>query len=177
MDSDNQMPLLHVKQSWTYIVNVTVHFSLILDRNVKQFLLVLSNFLDSFSLVVAVYFLYTWAAFLAAIFNISSFISIKKKKISNSTPFYPTQFLWKSKVPPKVMAFAQLVTHKKININDMLQLRKPFKALSFDWCILCRRSRKRLIISSYILRLLWDYGIGFSYRQGWRGFSQTVFVI
>ena len=32
-------------------------------------------------------------------------------------------------------SFVWLVTHNKVNINDMLQLRRPYKALSFDICI------------------------------------------
>ena len=46
-----------------------------------------------------------------------------------------------SKVPSNVRAFAWLVTHKKANTNDMLQLRRPFKTLNPDWCILYRRNK------------------------------------
>ncbi|RVW92046.1 Retrovirus-related Pol polyprotein from transposon RE1 [Vitis vinifera] len=52
--------------------------------------------------------------------------------VSNSVPFYPANFFWKSKVPSKVKAFAWLGAHKKVNTNDMLQLRRPFKTLSPD---------------------------------------------
>ena len=42
------------------------------------------------------------------------------------------------------MVFVWLVTYKKVNTNDMLQLRRSFKALCHDWCILCRRSRETI---------------------------------
>ena len=60
--------------------------------------------------------------------------------------FLSTQlfFLWKLKVLSKVKAFAWLVTHKKVNISDMFKLRRSFKAVSLDWCILCRRSREMI---------------------------------
>ena len=48
------------------------------------------------------------------------------------------------RAPSKVMAFAWLVAHKKTNTNDILQLRRPSKALSPDWCILCRRSSETI---------------------------------
>ena len=59
-------------------------------------------------------------------------------KLSDLVPFHPTKFIWKSKVLLKVKAFVWIVAHKKVNTNDMLQLRRPSKALSPDWCILCK---------------------------------------
>ena len=38
-----------------------------------------------------------------------------------------------------LMAFAWLVAHKKVNTNDLLQLRRPHKALSSDICKLCMK--------------------------------------
>ena len=40
------------------------------------------------------------------------------------TLFHPAKFLWSSKVPSKVKAFAWLVAHRKVNTNDLLQLRQ-----------------------------------------------------
>ena len=48
------------------------------------------------------------------------------------------------KVLSKVRAFAWLITHKKANTNDMLQLRRPFKALNPNCCILCRKSKETI---------------------------------
>ena len=59
-------------------------------------------------------------------------------------PSYLSNFLWKSRVPSKVMVFVWLMEHKKVNANDMLQLRKSFKAFSPDWCILCRRNKETI---------------------------------
>ncbi|RVW63564.1 Transposon TX1 uncharacterized 149 kDa protein [Vitis vinifera] len=50
---------------------------------------------------------------------------------------YVLQFVWKSQVPFKVKAFIWLVAHKKVNTNDLLQLRRPHKAISPDICKLC----------------------------------------
>ncbi|RVW63727.1 hypothetical protein CK203_052776 [Vitis vinifera] len=50
----------------------------------------------------------------------------------------PPKFLWSSKVPSKVKALAWLVAHGKVNTNDKLQLRRPYKALCPQWCILCK---------------------------------------
>ncbi|KAL6345662.1 hypothetical protein AAG906_017398 [Vitis piasezkii] len=52
--------------------------------------------------------------------------------------FLPAKFLWSSKVPSKVKALAWLVAHGKVNTNDKLQLRRPYKALCPQWCILCK---------------------------------------
>ena len=59
---------------------------------------------------------------------------------SSSLLYLLAKFVWKSKAPLKVLAFAWLVVHKKVNTNDMLQLRRPYKSLSPYWCILCMRS-------------------------------------
>ncbi|RVW33884.1 hypothetical protein CK203_082946 [Vitis vinifera] len=50
---------------------------------------------------------------------------------------FPSKFVWNSRVPFKVKSFVWLVAHKKVNTNDMLQVRRPYKALSPDICILC----------------------------------------
>ena len=51
--------------------------------------------------------------------------------------FVPTNFAWKSQVPLRIKSFAWLVAHKKVNTNDMLQLKRSYKALSLDVCMLC----------------------------------------
>ena len=38
--------------------------------------------------------------------------------------FHTAKFIWSSKVPSKVKAFAWLVAHRKVNTNDLLQLRQ-----------------------------------------------------
>ena len=37
----------------------------------------------------------------------------------------------------KVKSFAWLATHKKVNTNDMLRLRRSYKTLNSDICMLC----------------------------------------
>ena len=55
---------------------------------------------------------------------------------------FPSKFVWKSQVPFKVKSFVWLVAHKKVSTNDMLQLRRPYKALTPDICILCMKHEK-----------------------------------
>ncbi|RVW46854.1 Transposon TX1 uncharacterized 149 kDa protein [Vitis vinifera] len=59
-------------------------------------------------------------------------------KVSNPILFLPAKFLWSSKVPSKVKALAWIVAHGKVNTNDKLQLRRPYKSLCPQWCILCK---------------------------------------
>ena len=58
------------------------------------------------------------------------------------SPFSPTKFVWNFQVPFKVKAFVWLVAYKKVNTNDLLQLRRPHKALSPDICKLCMKQGK-----------------------------------
>ena len=51
-----------------------------------------------------------------------------------------------------------LVVHKKVNINDMLQVRRPYKSLCPHWCILCKESGEsinRLFLHCPIILGLW----------------------
>ena len=59
-------------------------------------------------------------------------------KVSNPILFLPAKFLWSSKAPSKVKALTWLVAHGKVNTNDKLQLRRPYKSLYPQWCILCK---------------------------------------
>ena len=72
-----------------------------------------------------------WVPSSSGVFSVKSFF-LALTNLSDSVPFYPTKFLWKSRVPSKVMAFTWLVALMKVNTNDMLQLRRPFKTLSHD---------------------------------------------
>ena len=75
-----------------------------------------------------------WSLFSLGLFTIKSFFSILPNLI-DPTPSFPIDFVWKSQAPFKVKSFAWLVTLKKVNINDMLQLRRFFKTISFDVCL------------------------------------------
>ena len=55
------------------------------------------------------------------------------------SPLFPTKFVWNSQVPFKIKSFVWLVTHKKVNTNDLLQFKRPYKALSPDICKLCMK--------------------------------------
>ena len=74
---------------------------------------------------------------LFCLFLVKSFILVLSKS-PNPVPFFLVNFVWKSIVPTKVKAFAWLVVYKKVNTNDLLQVRRPYKSLSPHWCILCK---------------------------------------
>ena len=74
------------------------------------------------------------------------------------SPCFPTKFVWNSQVPFKVKSFVWLVAHKKVNTNDLLQLRRPYKALSPDICKLCMmqgESADHLFLHSSLSMGLW----------------------
>ena len=67
----------------------------------------------------------------------SFFLALSKQ--STSIPFSPTNFIWKSKGHQR-STFAWLAANKKVNTNDVLQVRRSFKALSPDCYTLCMGS-------------------------------------
>ena len=66
-----------------------------------------------------------------------TFSQWKEGCTTGSPQVFPSKFIWNSQVPFKVKSFVWLVAHKKVKINDMLQVRRPYKTLSPDICILC----------------------------------------
>ena len=82
--------------------------------------------------------------------NLLKNISHNGENITSNKPFFlvlshffyssltfTTNFVWKSQVLFKVKSFIQLVAHKKLNTNVLLQLRRSYKALSLNICKLC----------------------------------------
>ena len=78
-----------------------------------------------------------WSVSSTSLFTVKSF-SLALSSSSNLTLFQPARFLWEAKASLKVKAFAWLVAHRKVNTNDLLQVRRPFKSLNPQWCILCK---------------------------------------
>ncbi|KAJ9687316.1 hypothetical protein PVL29_015988 [Vitis rotundifolia] len=78
-----------------------------------------------------------WYLSSLGLFSVRSFF-LALSKVSNPILFLPAKFLWSSKAPSKVKALAWLVAHGKVNTNDKLQLRRPYKSLCPQWCILCK---------------------------------------
>ena len=76
-----------------------------------------------------------WSLSYLGLFTIKSFFVVLSNH-SNQVSFFTTNFVWKSQVL-KVKAFAWLLAHKKVNTNNMLQLRRSYKTLSLDVCMLC----------------------------------------
>ncbi|KAJ9703126.1 hypothetical protein PVL29_004763 [Vitis rotundifolia] len=79
-----------------------------------------------------------WPLSSSGLFSVKSFF-LALSQSSGSPQNFPSKFVWKSQVPFKVKSFVWLVAHKKVNTNDMLQVRRPYKALSPDICILCMK--------------------------------------
>ena len=61
----------------------------------------------------------TWVSSSLGVLSIKKFLLVLSN-FSYFVPFYLINFLWKSRVPSKVMAFAWLVAYKKVNTNDIL---------------------------------------------------------
>ena len=75
----------------------------------------------------------------SGLFIVKSFFSILSNHI-DLIPLFLIDFVWKSQASFKVKSFVWLVALKKVNTNDMLQLRKSYKVLSPDVCLLCMES-------------------------------------
>ncbi|KAJ9685201.1 hypothetical protein PVL29_017293 [Vitis rotundifolia] len=82
-----------------------------------------------------------WLVSSSGFFSVKSFF-LALSHFSGSPQIFPSKFVWKSQVPFKVRSFVWLVAHKKVNSNDMLQLRRPYKALSPDICFLYMKQRE-----------------------------------
>ncbi|RVW39538.1 putative ribonuclease H protein [Vitis vinifera] len=81
-----------------------------------------------------------------------------------SPSVFSSKFVWNSQVPFKVKSFVWLVAYKKVNTNDMLQVRRPYKALSPDICILCMKhgeSADHLFLHCSLTIGLWHRGDSF----------------
>ena len=78
-----------------------------------------------------------WSLSSSSLCSVKSF-SLALSKVSNPILFLPAKFLWSSKAPSKVKALTWLVVHGKVNTNDKLQLKRPYKSLCPQWCILCK---------------------------------------
>ena len=91
-----------------------------------------------------------WPLSSSGFFSVKSFF-LPLSQFSGSPRVFPFKFVWNSQVPFKVKSFVWLVAHKKVNTNDMLQVRRPYKAHSPDICILCMKGISRSYFSSLLL--------------------------
>ena len=78
-----------------------------------------------------------WSLSSSSLFSVKSFF-LALSNFSNPILFLLDKFLWSSKAPSKVKAFAWLAVHGKVNTNNKLQLRRPYKSLCPQWCMLCK---------------------------------------
>ncbi|KAJ9678120.1 hypothetical protein PVL29_022881 [Vitis rotundifolia] len=80
----------------------------------------------------------SWSLSPLGLFTVKSFF-LTLSQIHGLPSDFPTRIVWNSQVPLKVKSFVWLVAHKKVNTNGMLQLRRPYKALSPDICMMCMK--------------------------------------
>ena len=70
----------------------------------------------------------SWSLSSSGLFTTKSFF-IALFQLPDFSPLFPSKFVWNSQVPFKVKSFVWLVAHKKVNTNDLLQLRNHTKLL------------------------------------------------
>ena len=117
----------------------------------------------------------SWSLSSSGLFTIKSFF-LALFHCPNSPSVFPTKFVWNFQVPFKVKSFVWLVAYKKVNTNDLLQLRRPHKALSPDICKLCMRhgeSTNHLFLHCSLTLGLWHRLFS---QPRCIGFSQGVFL-
>ena len=100
-----------------------------------------------------------WSLSSLGLFTVKSFFLVLINYIDPTSSFH-VDFVWKSQTPFKVKSFAWLVALKKANTNDMIQLRRSYKALSLDVCLLCIESGKTV---DHIF-LHWPLSLGLWHR-------------
>ena len=79
----------------------------------------------------------TWSASFTSLFIVKSFF-LALSKSSSPISFHLTRLLMENKSPSKGQSLCFVGTHRKLNTNNLLQLRRPYKSLSPWWCILCK---------------------------------------
>ena len=110
----------------------------------------LMRYLDGLHLSPSVPDTRFWPLSSSELFSVKSFF-LTLSQFSGSPQIFPSKFVWNSQVPFKMKSFIWLVAHKKVNTNDMLQVRRPYKAHSPDICILCMKGISRSYFSSLLL--------------------------
>ena len=99
----------------------------------------------------------SWSLSSSGLFIVKSFF-IALSHLSDLSLGFPTNFVWNSQVSFKVKSFVWLVAHKKVNTNGLLQLRRPYKALSPDIRKLCMKhgeSANYLFLHCSLTKGLW----------------------
>ena len=102
-----------------------------------------------------------WSLSSKGLFTVKSFLLALS--LSPTPPlFHLAKFLWSSKAPSKVKAFSWLVAHKKVNTNDLLQLRRPYRSLNPSGVFFVKAKERPLITFFFIVPSLVDCGTSFS---------------
>ena len=106
----------------------------------------LNSFKNSCPPLVQCIFLILWKI---RLLTIKSFF-LALSNFSNPVLFLLTKFLWRSKTHTKVKALAWVVAHGKVNNNDKVRLRIPYKSCCPQWCIPCKEMENQLTTFLYI---------------------------
>ena len=109
----------------------------IFDSGIEDFKGLMQS-LDRLHLSPSVSYRRSWSLFSSGFCTVKSFF-LALSQFSGFPPVFPTKFVWNSQVPFKVKSFVWLVAHKKVNTNNLLQSRRPYKTLSPDICKLCMK--------------------------------------
>ena len=139
-------------------------------RSLKTHILSFSLNLSPFVLNASV-----WSLSSSSLFTIKSFF-LALSNHANQVPLFLAYFLWKSQVLLKVKSFVWLVAHKKVNTNDILQLRRSYKALNLDICLLCKESGESVNHLFLHCPLTLGYDIDYSNWLIWTRFLLGVCV-
>ena len=80
-----------------------------------------------------------WSLDLPRVFTCISYFQFLTHSLT-ITSFLLNKCIWKSKAPSKVKFFIWTIVLNKINTNDMLQVQRPYTAISPGVCIMCGTS-------------------------------------
>ena len=141
---DNQL-------SWNF------HFIRNLNYRLASEVVLLLNILAPFR-VLSIPDRRIWSLESAGVYTCSSFFKYLSRS-SNPTSVILSNFFWKIKAPSKVKAFVWTAVLNRINTNDLLQIRRPNKALSPNVCVMCFQSAEtnsHLFLHCEVARFVWD---------------------
>ena len=121
------------------------NFHLRRDLNVREIdeLIGLLSRLESARLCQAITDRRVWGFESSGLFTCKSFFN---SLIDSSTfsLFSPFSFIWRVNIPSKIKVFGWLLALGKVTTFDVLQKRQPFRSLSPNWCVLCKKNLKSI---------------------------------
>ena len=84
-----------------------------------------------------------WLADSSGLFSCKSAFAWLRR--GNSFPVnHHAKCIWKLSIPVKVKVFVWILVLDKLNVQSILQRRRPYPSLSPGWCILCKRHNESI---------------------------------